>query len=183
MYSKEKGFTTAPTGDILRRRTQRAPRVSVPPNYRGHAIVDGEERPLGDLADASPPAPADIRLADPPTPRFEGLPRINQSGERSRPHPRDCLAEPPPPRENDPATESHSPPQIPTNSHAHPPAPTDLYSPPPTPTPLRGLLSIGQEELLLLGLILLLLREGNDCADRGDLDETVILLGLLLLLG
>ena len=33
-----------------------------------------------------------------------------------------------------------------------------------------------------LGLILFLLREGEG-EDRGDLDETVILLGLLLLLG
>jgi hypothetical protein len=38
------------------------------------------------------------------------------------------------------------------------------------------------EELLLLGLILFLLMENSDCPDRGDLDETVILLGLLLLL-
>jgi hypothetical protein len=41
---------------------------------------------------------------------------------------------------------------------------------------------LGLEELLLLGLILFLLREGEG-EDRGDLDETVILLGLLLLLG
>jgi hypothetical protein len=42
---------------------------------------------------------------------------------------------------------------------------------------------LGLEELLLLGLILFLLRENGDTPDRGDLDETVILLGLLLLLG
>jgi hypothetical protein len=42
---------------------------------------------------------------------------------------------------------------------------------------------IGLEELLLAGLILFLLRENETCAERGDLDETVILLGLLLLLG
>jgi hypothetical protein len=42
---------------------------------------------------------------------------------------------------------------------------------------------VGLEELLLLGLILFLLRENGDSPDRGDLDETVILLGLLLLLG
>jgi hypothetical protein len=39
------------------------------------------------------------------------------------------------------------------------------------------------EELLLLGLILFLLRESEACPERGDLEETVILLGLLLLLG
>jgi hypothetical protein len=44
----------------------------------------------------------------------------------------------------------------------------------------RGL---GMEELLILGLILFLLRESGDSEDRGDLDETVILLGLLLILG
>ena len=56
------------------------------------------------------------------------------------------------------------------------------------PSPLvhqrtRGILSPSTEELLLLGLILLLLREGGECAERGDLDETVILLGLILLFG
>ena len=34
-----------------------------------------------------------------------------------------------------------------------------------------------------LGLILFFLHESTDCEERGDLDETVILLGLLLLLG
>ena len=42
---------------------------------------------------------------------------------------------------------------------------------------------IGLEELLLLGLILFLLHECGDGEERGDLDETVVLLGLLLLLG
>ena len=37
--------------------------------------------------------------------------------------------------------------------------------------------------LWILGLILFLLHESGDCEDRGDIDETVILLGLLLLLG
>jgi hypothetical protein len=41
---------------------------------------------------------------------------------------------------------------------------------------------MGLEELLLLGLILLLLHE-SEGETRGDLDETVLLLGLLLLLG
>ena len=42
---------------------------------------------------------------------------------------------------------------------------------------------IGTEELLILGLILFLLLEGGEGEDKGDLTETVILLGLLLMLG
>ena len=42
---------------------------------------------------------------------------------------------------------------------------------------------LGTEELLLIGMIVLLLMEGGEQEDRGDLTETVILLGLLLLLG
>ena len=191
VYSKEKGFTYAPTGDILRR-THRAPRVSVPPNYRGHAIVDGEERPLGGMTDIAPPSPADVRPADTPVPRFDGLPRVNPLGERSRPSLGGYLSEPPT-QGDDPATEIHPSPQIPTNFHPHPLDSTNFHSHPldsteahPTPhAPFspHGLLSLGLEDLLILGLILFLLREGNECADRGDLDETVILLGLLLLLG
>ena len=41
----------------------------------------------------------------------------------------------------------------------------------------------GLEELLLLGLILFLLKEGENQSERGDLDETVILLALLLFCG
>ena len=37
--------------------------------------------------------------------------------------------------------------------------------------------------ILLLGLILLLLHESAGNEDRGDLDQTVLLLGLLLFLG
>jgi len=44
-------------------------------------------------------------------------------------------------------------------------------------------ITVGMEELLIIGLILFLLYESASCEDRGDIDETVILLGLLLLLG
>ena len=42
---------------------------------------------------------------------------------------------------------------------------------------------IGFEEILLLGLIFFLLKEGEGQPDRGDLDETVILLAILLFCG
>ena len=181
MYSKDMGITRLPPRDP-RRPPVRSPRVSVPPNYRGHAIVDGEERPLGALSqptEDTPPLPA----ADTPVPRFEGLPRVSQLGERSRPRPGGYLPEPPPPEADDPTASLHPPPQIPINFHPHPPDSTNSHSTPQNPILPRGFLSPGLEELLLLGLILFLLREGGDCTDRGDLDETVILLGLLLLLG
>lgn len=184
MYSKEKGFTHAPVEARTLHRPNRAPRVSIPPNYRGHAILDeermrdGEERQSVDTAT--------------PVPRFEGLPRISQLGDgRGYPRYRSGAApddgdssfpgEDAPPARGDGADGAASA----EEKHA---AVTDTgLFPPPRPVPLRnafgGGLSLGTEELLLLGLILLLLREGGDCADRGDLDETVILLGLLLLLG
>lgn len=42
---------------------------------------------------------------------------------------------------------------------------------------------IGFEELLLLGLIFFLLQEGEGQENRGDLDETVLLLAILLFCG
>ena len=42
---------------------------------------------------------------------------------------------------------------------------------------------LGGEELLLLGLIFFLLKEGEGQGDRGDLDLTVILLAALLFCG
>ena len=187
VYSKNTGFTTTPPPDRRVLQTpRRAPRVSVPPNYRGHAIVDGEERPLGfgdstisERAQDTPPH------ADPPVPRFDGLPRVSQLGEtRRRPTPpllqegsaaegEDRIVKPDP----QPPTPLPPPPPQATAARLPPQKPTGF------PTPPRGVLSLGLEELLLLGLILFLLREGGDCTDRGDLDETVILLGLLLLLG
>jgi hypothetical protein len=85
MYSKERGFSRPPTGGGAAYRPSRTPRVSVPPNYSGHAIVDGEERPLGMLREDT--SSVEDR-ADLPTPRFDGLPRISELGGESRRAPR-----------------------------------------------------------------------------------------------
>ena len=196
MYSKEKGFTHAPAGEILHRRPHRAPRVSVPPNYRGHAIVDGEERPLGSLNGDHPHAPAkELAAPDAPVLRFDDLPRVSQLGDSHRrqtptylPAPAYAEATASPEETDLPAsgTAPHRPPQN-TAAHGTPQNTASPHesSPPVVPLPRHslGTLSLGLEELLLLGLILFLLMENSDCSDRGDLDETVILLGLLLLLG
>ena len=81
VYSKEKGFTSPPR-EAYTRRPGRTPRVSVPPNYRGHAIVDGEERPLGIWENVDPQAPADT-----PVPRFDDLPRVSRLGDGHRDRP------------------------------------------------------------------------------------------------
>ena len=183
MYSKEKGFTHAPVGTGSVHRPNRAPRVSIPPNYRGHAIVD-EER-MGDGMERHSADPAA------PVPRFEGLPRVSQLGDgRSRPYPRYGAASdegnPPVLGEGIPATEESPYGYVPSEGE-YPAGGEGGRTLQTGFTPARyifgGGLSLGNEELLLLGLILLLLREGGDSTDRGDLDETVILLGLLLLLG
>ena len=238
MYSKERGVTSPavlrPHGSPAYRQPPKE-RLQVPMNYSGHAIVDGEEQPLG-MAISKEPEPALVDLpapGDPPVPRFEGLPRVSELGDGHRhrlsPYAADALSS------GDPAdpvafggtegagsdplsstnshifpsiptkshqsplapTNSHISPSTPINSHPIPPAPTNSHQSPPTPTnfhstppastrfPLRleHLLPHGTEDLLILGLILFLLWESEACADRGDLDETVILLGLLLLLG
>ncbi len=174
-------------------------RVQVPPNYSGHAIVDGEERPLGSPftpdPDASPTL--DLPTAEQPTPRFDDLPRVSQLGDSHRRQtpsylPATAYAEtvtPPEETVDTPSTAPlpHQSPQNTTPAHGAPPNATHPHETPPSsispPWRALGTLSLGLEELLLLGLILFLLRENTDCPDRGDLDETVILLGLLLLLG
>ena len=184
VYSKDTGFTAAPPSSL--RPPRRSPRVSVPPNYRGHAIVDGEERPLGSADSTISERPRDTPpTADTPVPRFDGLPRVSQLGETRRRHPTPCLSED---TETGEAEEIVKPDPQPSTL-LHPPLPPSpaIHLPPQgstaLPSPPRGILSPGLEELLLLGLILFLLREGGESTDRGDLDETVILLGLLLLLG
>ena len=238
MYSKERGVTSPailrPHGSPAYRQPPRE-RLQVPMNYSGHAIVDGEEQPLG-MAISKEPELASVdlpTLGDPPVPRFEGLPRVSELGDGHRhrlsPYAADALSsgEPSDPvafggmegAGGDPLSStnshifpsiptkshqsplaptnfhispstpinSHQIPSAPTNSHQSPPTPTNFHSTPPASTrfPLRleSLLPHGTEDLLILGLILFLLRESEACADRGDLDETVILLGLLLLLG
>ena len=183
MYSKEKGFTQAPAEARTLHRPNRAPRVSIPPNYRGHAIVD-EER-MGDGMERRSVDPAT------PVPRFEGLPRINQMGDGrlySYPHYEavsdeggsSFVGEDRPIAEESAHGLPHAEGEYPTGGEGGRALPSGFL---PSRHAFGGGLSLGTEELLLLGLILLLLREGGDHADRGDLDETVILLGLLLLLG
>ena len=194
------------------------PRMQVPLNYNGHAIVDGEERPLGQLDGEDT---ADMPTPEVPTPRFDGLPRVSElargndplrggEGESLR---RQAAWESPPIAERcaergaeynaehsaedraDEARHAESRLYETTAEEAAESAePTGAAVPGGIAAPPRGKglfdLShfpfghgIGAEELLLLGLILLLLRENADRENRGDLDETVILLGLLLLLG
>ena len=195
VYSKDRGITRRepphPTGDRVPSYRHSPPeRLQVPFNYRGHAIVDGEEHPLGSLFSPetdSPPLP-DLPAADQPTPRFDGLPRVSDLGDSRRHAPRTlpasfAVAE-------EPVSPSSDPFGIP--AEAVQPSPAAPVTPKPErPTQghsffasARSLLGngLGLEELLLLGLILFLLREGEG-EERGDLDETVILLGLLLLLG
>ncbi len=235
MYSKDRGIThrestlsfgnRPPPGDRQPAYRQSRPeRVQVPPNYSGHAIVDGEERPLGSMIPVEPdPAhTADpLPIPDTPIPRFDGLPRVSDLGDTRRHAPRTLPAsfevreEPSEDRlsegrlsegrlsENRPSenrsSEGHPfedyPPEERVGTNREPPIPlAPPPSPPPADRPSRGLSlpdpsrflaghGFGLEEILILGLILFLLRENGDCDDRGDLDETVVLLGLLLLLG
>ncbi len=151
-------------------------RVHVPPNYSGLAIVDGEERlPGTHLSDDPPvtespsdalPDNRDFGQVSPPEPRFDDLEQVSDLSRRdSRLLPvlhsaaEDAL---PPPRAPGFLDLAHFP-------FGH---------------------GIGAEEWLLIGLILLVLHEAggdrrdrHDRSDHGDLDETVILLALLLLGG
>lgn len=201
MYSKQKGITARPTppsrrfgGQEPAYRQSRRDRVQVPPNYSGHAIVDGEERPLGEISPPVGETPDSLSPpADAPTPRFDGLPRIRDLGDPPRRPPVPSPAPLPTPYESPPSAERKpQPPPPPASS-----APADIAAPSsdavseskarsfslfdPSYFPFGH--GLGLEELLLLGLILFLLREGSDCTERGDLDETVVLLGLLLLMG
>jgi hypothetical protein len=196
VYSKDRGITHRElprfTGDPAPSYRQSTPeRVQVPPNYSGHAIVDGEERPLGSLPVPEPPP--SLPVPEAPTPRFDGLPQVSVLGDRRQP--RGIPAAPvyaevtATPEETEPPESGTAPHRSPQNTTAAHGTPKNAASPHETPLPAislprhsLGTLSWGLEELLLLGLILFLLMENSDCPDRGDLDETVILLGLLLLL-
>ena len=129
--------------------------VRVPPGYRGLAVVEGDDNLPGN---------GDFDRGGAPDPRVEGLERLVL--------PRESQIEP-----DRPATVEDRP-------------PPDLPDSPALPAPLADVVNpahfpfghgIGGEEWLLIGLILLLLREAG--SERGDLDETIILLGLLLLGG
>ncbi len=141
--------------------------VRVPPNYSGHAIVDGEERlsdtvQTPDMLASAPPDASVGHMPDnrdfghdvPPEPRFDNLDRVSDLPNRdARPLPIVDFTAETPVRSGGLFDLSHFP-------FGH---------------------GIGTEEWLLIGLIFLLLREAGP--DRGDLDETVLLLGLLLLGG
>ena len=210
MYSKERGNTFEPRPIPLRHQPMyhqpNRPRMQVPPNYNGHAIVDGEERPLGQTEEErvaeSEPSPLDG-----PTPRFDGLPRVSDLS-RGSDHPPwdsthrgDISREPNRTEEQTDATRDRP---VLTPAEAHVPGnlipcyeavavpPAEESAPAMGTEKRKGLFDpsrfpfgrgLGMEELLILGLILFLLRESGDSEDRGDLDETVILLGLLLILG
>ncbi len=146
-------------------------RVRVPPNYSGLAIVDGEERLPGTDAVPDLRAPTDIPTGN--------LPDNRDFGHESPPEPRFAAVEPLG--------------EIPHRDHRSLPVAYTEPEAPEVPARTGGLFDIahfpfghglGTEEWLLIGLILLLLHEaGNGPEGRGDLDETVILLALLLLGG
>ena len=209
MYSKERGYTQEPPPTPRRPmyRQPNRPHMQVPPNYNGHAIVDGEERPLGHVEEEE--FVTDLPAPDGPTPCFDDLPRISElprgneplreSGDtRRRPtvmsapyamegmpqedYENDTLADESALGAGEAKEEAESAEDASIAATAQPTA---------LPRP-RGLFDlahfpfghgIGWEELLIIGLIWFLLRESTACEERGDLDETVILLGLLLLLG
>ena len=138
----------------------------------------------------------DLPPSEQPVPRFDDLPRVSQLGDSHRRQTPTYLPAPAyaevtdSPEETDLPESGTAPHRSPQNSTAAHKTPQNTASPHETPLPAislprhsLGTLSWGLEELLLLGLILFLLMENSDCPDRGDLDETVILLGLLLLLG
>lgn len=207
MYSKERGYVNQPPAvrHPSYRQPQR-PRMQVPPNYSGHAIVDGEERPLGRME--APDPPVEATPAEGPIPRFDDLPRVSELGESRYRSPTLTLPTSPsdsseweesplPDGEKGEAPafaedssldheESLPPVGMPIVTEAEVKA-REKESRPPTLFSLSRFPfghGIGWEELLIMGLIWLLLHENvSDGRDRGDLDETVILLGLLLLLG
>ena len=205
MYSKERGYVSEPP--VIRHpsyRQPQRPRMQVPPNYSGHAIVDGEERPLGRVE--TPDPSVESAPAEGPVPRFDDLPRVSELGESRYRPPTLTLPTPlgdsaewedsplPDEGDNDPAdpvpedAEEDDSSTVTTSATPSPPSETNRGG---HPSPSLFSLSrfpfghgIGWEELLIMGLIWLLLHENAaDGRDRGDLDETVILLGLLLLLG
>lgn len=217
MYSKERGMPPSqhlrPHGAPAYRQPPRE-RLRVPANYSGHAIVDGEEQPLGTLPirEPLPPSPELPAPGDPPTLRFDDLPRVSELGDGHRRQGRVVTpslgeADPPRPPLADipdsvgtpaPAPEAAVVPgamslsQPPSQPPFQPPALRPSQPPPRPPYRPASLFSstsfpfghgLGGEELLLLGLILLLLHENAGNEDRGDLDQTVLLLGLLLFLG
>lgn len=153
MYSRSMGRSPYATSKLREPSYRRELRV--PPNYSGTAI-------------GSPPP-------DGVSPATDGM----------------ILQEPSPPvevtggAEERKTEETALQTEAPTVSSETPPAR-------PSSSPLSGLLSgqgfpfghgLGFEELLLLGLILFLLREGEGTGEESDLSVTLLLLGALLFCG
>jgi len=171
--------------------------VRVPPNYSGHAFRDGEERTpeqaMGGVSHRDRPP----RREEPPTPRFDGLPQVSTLGQRGDPPiarelPRVGQDEPPLPCV---ASDGGCPcgaaclpaPQIDGREDRRDSLCEETEVRCGEGGALGGLMErfpfghgFGFEELLLLGLMLLLLHEGDG---EGDLGETLVLLGILLLCG
>ena len=153
--------------------------VQVPPNYSGSAFPF----PPGNLPGSQPGDPpggspgGDLPVEQPPRPDFRGLPQI---GTFSRGDDRQTQDAPPPPA---------APPVSGDDAGCPPPVP----APAPAPRPSAPSLfdgshfplghGLGQEEIVLIGLCLLLLHEGSESGGGGDLWETLLLLGALLLCG
>ncbi len=145
-------------------------RVRVPVNYSGNAIVDGEARPLGavgerqeELQYVADRRPGEASNPSDATPHFEGLPYIGapSRSEKDTVPAGDETAEPA-------ETAETAEPEMP---------PKRLFGPDHFPFG-HGM---GSDEWLLLGLMFFLL--GSSDGERGDLDETLLLLGILLFCG
>ena len=205
MYSKSlgtgNGRTRAEWGSLEGTREPAYRRaVRVPPNYSGHAFRDGEERSPeqimhGDSHRDRPPSGE-----EPPTLRFDNLPRVSTLGHRENARPALPMAEERPHGDLPPAEEP-IPPVHTGGNEGCPCGQTCLPAVPPCHRDdtcgkddkgqdrgiLQGIMErfpfghgFGFEELLLIGLMLLLLHEGDG---EGDLGETLVLLGVLLLCG
>ncbi len=202
MYSKNQGIRSrAPhppprrEGGELGRGPSYRQRVRVPSNYSGHAIVDGLARTYDPPADTTQPSdPPPPPYTGPASPYFDDLPRVSELGASGRrplslPLPYEAISDDEEPRT--PAEEIAEP-------YEDAPPAEDMAAESPAaplaaPGPARGLFDpshfpfghgIGSDELILLGLIALLLYENTRSGGgRGDLDETVLLLGILLLCG
>ncbi len=154
-------------------------RMEVPPGYSGHAIVDGEERPLGGEAGA---VVSDLPREPIPEPHFDGLPRVSEAGmavparrggERQEPVPAAAVGA----REAYDAREVQ---ETPSSEDTENGSGRDTL-------PVVGHFPFGHglgiEELFLLGLMWLLWHEAQENGDTGDLRETLLMLGALLLAG
>ncbi len=177
-------------------------RYAPPPDgeARSDTPAGGKQGDLTGLQDAGLEGVLRKGLA---VPRFDDLPRVSELGGHSLHNAVGSPAFPPGARSGD-----HAAPQSDSAPHwefdyedgrpfdAPPGAPLAVAQPEVAPSPDRPRHAVfdaghfpfghglGFDEILILGLILLLLRENEpDSADRGDLDETLLLLGLLLFLG